>query len=116
MLFIKGKSWRPSRFPCIFFPCSKNLTTAEGGAITFENNNFKGREDLHKDFKLQSLHGQSKDALSKMKAGAWEYDIVTDGHKCNMTDMGSAIGLVQLTRYEEMLRKEKLYLILIQRC
>ncbi|KEI77852.1 DegT/DnrJ/EryC1/StrS aminotransferase family protein [Clostridium botulinum] len=94
-------------FHVFSFHAVKNLTTAEGGAITFENNNFKGREDLHKDFKLQSLHGQSKDALSKMKAGAWEYDIVTDGHKCNMTDMGSAIGLVQLTRYEEMLRKRE---------
>lgn len=94
-------------FHVFSFHAVKNLTTAEGGAITFANNNFKGREDLHKDFKLQSLHGQSKDALSKMKAGAWEYDIVTDGHKCNMTDMGSAIGLVQLTRYEEMLRKRE---------
>ncbi|MFV3010882.1 DegT/DnrJ/EryC1/StrS family aminotransferase [Clostridium botulinum] len=94
-------------FHIFSFHAVKNLTTAEGGAITFENNNFKGREDLHKDFKLQSLHGQSKDALSKMKAGAWQYDIVTDGHKCNMTDMGSAIGLVQLTRYEEMLRKRE---------
>ncbi|GAA0080712.1 DegT/DnrJ/EryC1/StrS aminotransferase family protein [Clostridium sporogenes] len=94
-------------FHVFSFHAVKNLTTAEGGAITFGDNSFKGREDLHKDFKLQSLHGQSKDALSKMKAGAWEYDIVTDGHKCNMTDMGSAIGLVQLTRYEEMLRKRE---------
>ncbi|MCR1934820.1 DegT/DnrJ/EryC1/StrS family aminotransferase [Clostridium tepidum] len=94
-------------FHVFSFHAVKNLTTAEGGAITFGNNNFRGREDLHKDFKLQSLHGQSKDALSKMKAGAWEYDIVTDGHKCNMTDIGSAIGLVQLERYEEMLRKRE---------
>ncbi len=94
-------------FHVFSFHAVKNLTTAEGGAITFGDNNFKGKEDLHKDFKLQSLHGQSKDALSKTKAGAWEYDILTDGHKCNMTDMGSAIGLVQLTRYEEMLRKRE---------
>ncbi|ARC87016.1 capsular biosynthesis protein [Clostridium argentinense] len=94
-------------FHVFSFHAVKNLTTAEGGAITFGDNNFKGREDLHKDFKLQSLHGQSKDALSKTKAGAWEYDILTDGHKCNMTDIGSAIGLVQLTRYEEMLRKRE---------
>ncbi|NEZ47014.1 DegT/DnrJ/EryC1/StrS aminotransferase family protein [Clostridium niameyense] len=94
-------------FHVFSFHAVKNLTTAEGGGITFDNNNFKGREDLLKDFKLESLHGQSKDALSKMKAGAWEYDIVTDGHKCNMTDMGAAIGLVQLTRYEDMLRKRE---------
>ncbi|EJO5348843.1 DegT/DnrJ/EryC1/StrS aminotransferase family protein [Clostridium botulinum] len=94
-------------FHVFSFHAVKNLTTAEGGAITFEDNNFKGSQDLHKDFKLQSLHGQSKDALSKMKAGAWQYDVVTDGHKCNMTDIGAAIGLVQLTRYEEMLRKRE---------
>jgi dTDP-4-amino-4,6-dideoxygalactose transaminase len=94
-------------FHIFSFHAVKNFTTAEGGALTFGNNNFKGREDLYKEFKLASLHGQSKDALSKMKAGAWQYDIVTDGFKCNLTDIGSAIGLVQLTRYEEMLKKRK---------
>ncbi|MCH5138606.1 DegT/DnrJ/EryC1/StrS aminotransferase family protein [Clostridiaceae bacterium UIB06] len=94
-------------FHAFSFHAVKNFTTAEGGALTFANNNFRGKEDLYKEFKLTSLHGQSKDALSKMKAGAWRYDIVTDGFKCNLTDIGSAIGLVQLTRYEEMLRKRK---------
>ena len=60
---------------------------------------------MFKTFKTTSLHGQTKDALSKTKLGGWEYDIVTDGFKCNMTDMSAAIGLVQLTRYEDMLRK-----------
>jgi len=94
-------------FHIFSFHAVKNFTTAEGGALSFGNNNFKGREDLYKEFKLASLHGQSKDALSKMKAGAWQYDIVTDGYKCNLTDMASAIGLVQLERYEEMLVKRK---------
>ncbi|KZL89431.1 DegT/DnrJ/EryC1/StrS family aminotransferase [Clostridium magnum] len=94
-------------FHIFSFHAVKNFTTAEGGALSFGNNNFKGREDLYKEFKLASLHGQSKDALSKMKAGAWQYDIVTDGYKCNLTDMASAIGLVQLARYEEMLVKRK---------
>ncbi|MCT8975369.1 DegT/DnrJ/EryC1/StrS aminotransferase family protein [Clostridium sp. CX1] len=94
-------------FHIFSFHAVKNFTTAEGGCISFGNNNFKGREDLYKDFKLASLHGQSKDALSKMKAGAWQYDIITDGYKCNLTDMASAIGLVQLTRYEDMLKKRK---------
>lgn len=94
-------------FHVFSFHAVKNFTTAEGGAITFADNNFKGHEDLFKEFKVTSLHGQSKDALSKMKAGAWRYDIVTDGLKCNLTDIGSAIGLVQLTRYEEMLKKRK---------
>ena len=89
------------------FHAVKNLTTSEGGAIAFNNNNFKGKTDLLQDLKFTAIHGQSKDALSKMKAGSWEYDIITDGFKCNMTDINAAIGLVQLSRYEEMLKRRK---------
>lgn len=89
------------------FHAVKNLTTAEGGAVTFNDNNLKGKADLSKTLKLMSLHGQSKDALSKMKAGAWKYDIVYPGYKCNMTDINAAIGLVQLSRYEDMLKLRK---------
>lgn len=94
-------------FHSFSFHAVKNFTTAEGGALTFNNNNFKGRENLYQDFKFTALHGQSKDALSKMKAGAWEYDVVTDGFKCNMTDINAAIGRAQLTRYEGMLKHRK---------
>lgn len=94
-------------FHTFSFHAVKNFTTAEGGAITFNDNNFGGRENLLQDFKFTSLHGQSKDALSKMKAGAWEYDIITDGFKCNMTDINAAIGRAQLTRYEDMLKYRK---------
>lgn len=94
-------------FHSFSFHAVKNFTTAEGGALTFNNNNFEGRENLYQDFKFTALHGQSKDALSKMKAGAWEYDIVTDGFKCNMTDINAAIGRAQLTRYEGMLKHRK---------
>lgn len=90
-------------FHVFSFHAVKNLTTAEGGAITFNGN----REDLAQVFKYTSLNGQSKDALSKMKAGAWQYDILTDGMKCNMTDISAAIGLVQLERYEKMLQQRK---------
>lgn len=94
-------------FHSFSFHAVKNLTTAEGGAITFNNNNFAGKEDLCREFKYTALHGQSKDALSKMQAGAWEYDIITDGFKCNMTDINAAIGRVQLKRYEDMLKIRK---------
>lgn len=94
-------------FHVFSFHAVKNLTTAEGGAITYNDNNFKGKEDLYKEFKYTSLQGQTKDALSKMKAGAWKYDIVTDGLKCNMTDIMAAIGLVQLKRFDNMLKKRK---------
>lgn len=94
-------------FHTFSFHAVKNFTTAEGGAITFNNNNLKGQEDLFRNFKITSLHGQSKDALAKTKPGAWDYDIITDGYKCNMTDITAAIGRVQLTRYPEMLVRRK---------
>lgn len=92
-------------FHVFSFHAIKNLTTAEGGAITYNNNSFHGKDDLYREFKYTSLHGQTKDAFSKMQAGAWEYDIVTDGFKCNMTDIMAAIGRVQLRRYNEMVSK-----------
>ncbi|MFD3156215.1 DegT/DnrJ/EryC1/StrS family aminotransferase [Haloimpatiens sp. FM7330] len=95
-------------FHVFSFHAVKNLTTAEGGAVTFDKD--FGREDLKKEFKITSLHGQSKDALSKMKAGAWKYDVITDGCKCNMTDINSAIGVEQLKRYDKMLeRREEIF-------
>ena len=52
-----------------------------------------------------SLHGQTKDALDKTKAGSWEYDIVSPAYKCNMTDIQAAMGLAQLMRYQSMLKR-----------
>ncbi|WP_425800372.1 DegT/DnrJ/EryC1/StrS family aminotransferase [Desulfitobacterium sp. Sab5] len=92
-------------FHVFSFHAIKNLTTAEGGAITYNDNSFHGKDNLFKEFKYTSLQGQTKDAFSKMQAGAWKYDILTDGFKCNMTDIMAAIGRVQLQRYEEMLQK-----------
>ncbi|SHK15986.1 dTDP-4-amino-4,6-dideoxygalactose transaminase [Clostridium cavendishii DSM 21758] len=90
-------------FHSFSFHAVKNLTTAEGGAITYNNKPEFDKEDLYSEFKVTSLQGQTKDAFSKMKAGAWEYDIVTDGFKCNMTDLCAAIGIAQLSRYSEIL-------------
>lgn len=95
-------------FHSFSFHAVKNLTTAEGGALTYNDNIDKFKKDnMLSELKITALHGQSKDAFSKMKAGAWEYDIITDGFKCNMTDINAAIGRVQLQRYPEMLHKRK---------
>lgn len=94
-------------FHSFSFHAVKNLTTAEGGAVTFNDNHFNGHEDFQKYMRFTAMHGQSKDALSKMKAGAWEYDIINDGLKCNMTDISAAIGNVQLKRYDKMLKIRK---------
>lgn len=113
-------------FSCYSFHAVKNFTTAEGGAMTW-NVPF-GREtvanqqvyygspvpmiegEVWNDFiyrvsQLFSLHGQNKDALAKTKQGAWEYDIIGPWYKCNMTDITAAMGLVQLQRYPEMLKR-----------
>lgn len=91
-------------FTCYSFHAVKNLTTAEGGAVTWKSVNGIDDETIYKEFQLLSLHGQTKDALHKNQLGAWEYDIVSPAYKCNMTDIMAAIGLVQLNRYEDMLK------------
>lgn len=92
-------------FTCFSFHAVKNLTTAEGGAVTW--NGDWDDEELYKAYMLLSLHGQSKDALAKTQLGSWEYDIVAPYYKCNMTDIMAAIGLVQMKRYPEILKRRK---------
>ncbi len=94
-------------FASYSFHAVKNITTAEGGASTWRT--FRGIDDeeLYHLYQLYSLHGQSKDALNKDKAGSWEYDIVAPWYKCNMTDIMAAIGLVQLQRYPELLARRQ---------
>lgn len=82
------------------FHAVKNLTTAEGGALTFNLPEPFDNEDLYRYFNLLSLHGQSKDALAKTQPGAWRYDVTIPGWKCNMTDLQAAIGLVELDRFD----------------
>ena len=90
-------------FTCYSFHAVKNLTTAEGGAVTWKDHNGIDNEQVYKQYQLLSLHGQTKDALHKNQLGAWEYDIVSPAYKCNMTDIMAAIGLKQLDRYQDML-------------
>lgn len=94
-------------FTSFSFHAVKNLTTAEGGALTWRPLAGVDDEWLYKQFQLMSLHGQNKDALAKTKLGAWEYDIVYPAYKCNMTDIMAAIGLVQLERYPGMLARRR---------
>lgn len=110
-----GASWHGKKigsvsdFTSFSFHAVKNFTTAEGGALTW--NPIKGIDDswLYKQFQLNSLHGQSKDALAKTQLGSWEYDVLTPAYKSNMTDLTAAIGLVQMKRYPAMLeRRQKL--------
>lgn len=88
------------------FHAVKNFTTAEGGAITWRDGLFDS-EELYHELQLMSLHGQSKDALAKTKAGAWEYDVLFPGWKCNMTDLQAGMGLAQLRRYPGLLARRR---------
>lgn len=107
-----GASWNNKRigeiadFSSYSFHAVKNLTTAEGGALVW---NIEGIDDdaLYNQAQLYSLHGQSKDALAKSQLGAWEYDIVGPWYKCNMTDIMAEIGLAQLERYSDILKRRK---------
>lgn len=94
-------------FTSFSFHAVKNLTTAEGGALTWRTIPGIDNENLYKEFQLLSLHGQNKDALAKTKLGAWEYDIVAPYYKCNMTDIMAGIGLAQLKRYPELLCRRR---------
>ncbi|MGX7097719.1 DegT/DnrJ/EryC1/StrS family aminotransferase [Gemella bergeri] len=94
-------------FSTFSFHAVKNFTTAEGGSVTWRNNPVFDNDELYKEFQILSLHGQTKDALSKMKAGSWEYDIILPGYKCNLTDLAASIGLVQLKRYPSLLKRRK---------
>ncbi len=89
------------------FHAVKNLTTAEGGALVWKEIPGISSEDVYREYMLLSLHGQSKDALAKTKAGAWEYDILSPAYKCNMTDIQAALGLVQFKRYPMLLKRRR---------
>lgn len=101
------KSGEVADFTCFSFHAVKNLTTAEGGAVTWKAIKGIDDEDIYRQFMLLSLHGQSKDALNKSQKGAWEYDIVIPGYKANMTDIMAAMGLAQMRRYDDILKHRK---------
>lgn len=94
-------------FTSFSFHAVKNFTTAEGGAVVWKDIDGIDNEEIYHQYQLLSLHGQSKDALAKTKLGAWEYDIKGPWYKCNMTDIMAALGLVQMKRYPEMLKRRK---------
>lgn len=99
------KSGNIADFSCFSFHAVKNLTTAEGGAITWRNRHDMDNNQIYKTLMLLSLHGQDKDAFTRLQMISWEYDIVEPWYKCNMSDILAALGKSQLERYPEILAK-----------
>ncbi|MGM0626140.1 MAG: DegT/DnrJ/EryC1/StrS family aminotransferase [Bacteroidota bacterium] len=100
--FYRGKAVGSLADISVFsFHAVKNLTTAEGGAIALNLPETFDHEHIYKNLNIMSLHGQSKDALSKSQKGNWRYDVTMPGYKANMTDIQAAMGLVELARYAD---------------
>lgn len=90
-------------FTVFSFHAVKNLTTAEGGAICINMPPGFDPVEIQRELKIKSLHGQTKDALSKTQSGNWQYDITEAGFKCNMTDIQAALGIAQLEEYDDFI-------------
>ena len=105
--YMGKKTGSVADFSNFSFHAVKNFTTAEGGYSTWKDREGLDNEKLYKQYQLLSLHGQSKDALSKTKLGSWEYDVIGPWYKCNMTDVLAGIGLAQVKRYPELLKRRK---------
>lgn len=90
------------------FSATKNLSTAEGGAISIRLTDGFDSEEVFKFLKINSLQGINVDALIKMQTKNWKYDVLNAGFKMNIPDVLSAIGLAQLRKYDsEILPKHK---------
>ena len=101
------RSGAAADFTCFSFHAVKNLTTGDGGAVTWTAHDEINNNGLYQDFKLIALHGQNRDTAFRDRTDMWEYDVVLTGFKCNMTDIAAAIGLGQLERYDGMLARRK---------
>lgn len=100
-------SGQAANFTCFSFHAVKNLTTAEGGAVTWKKTDAFDDDYIYSQFILLSLHGQNKDAFSKAKSGNWEYNICGLYYKYNMTDIVASLGIAQLSRYDRLLKRRR---------
>jgi len=103
----KIKCGKAADFTCFSFHAVKNVTTAEGGAVVWRNDLGLDDDEIYREFMLNSLHGQTKDAFARISENSWEYDIKYLTRKCNMTDILAAIGLIQLNRYDGLMERRR---------
>jgi len=87
---------------CFSFYATKNITTSEGGMITTQDKN------ISEYLQIMRMHGISKNASNRYdKKGDWFYDVITPGYKYNMTDIEAVIGIEQLKRVNEIVKRRK---------
>lgn len=87
---------------CFSFYATKNITSAEGGMITTED------DALAHKIAVASLHGMDRDAWKRYDAsGSWFYEIHDMGFKYNLSDVHAAIGLAQLRRSSELTARRR---------
>lgn len=86
---------------CFSFYATKNLTTGEGGMLTTSSATWA------EEARRLGLHGMSRDGWQRYAGGSALYDVVAPGFKYNMPDLMAAIGLAQLARLEERLRRRE---------
>lgn len=101
------KSGLAADFTVFSFHAVKTVTCGEGGAVVWRDKEGLDNDFLYQQYMLYSLHGQSKDAYQKSVVGAWEYDIIYPGYKCNMTDTLASLGFIQLKRYKELFNRRR---------
>lgn len=85
------------------FYATKTIATGEGGMVTTDD------ESIAKRIRLMRLHGISRDGWDRYisRRPNWHYEVVAPGFKYNLTDIASAIGLVQLARADELLKQRR---------
>ena len=77
------------------FYATKNITSAEGGALTTNNPKWAERAGI------MALHGISRDAWKRYGADGYQHwDIIGPGYKYNMPDLAGALVLSQLGRID----------------
>ena len=84
---------------CFSFYPTKIITTLEGGMITTDNENYARR------LKMLREHGMNRTALDRESKRTWHYDVVDVGYNYRLTEPQAALGLSQLKRVDEGIKR-----------
>jgi UDP-4-amino-4-deoxy-L-arabinose-oxoglutarate aminotransferase len=85
------------------FYATKPVSTGEGGMVVSRD------EALLQRIRTMRLHGINRDVFDRYTSQAprWYYEVVAPGFKYNMPDMAAALGIHQLKKADQFLRRRK---------